>query len=158
MNQKLKISITILKEEANALHELTSASLVAYRNYSGSSNIDNFVILSSVYAFLIIKACSFQDELNTQFKKVNIFTEDAELNKHINFYNGLFENFDIRELRNLISHNRKKDGKEYKYITNEDIQRLKNMESHPEYNGFDVGASLIIKSINQLYYIENDEY
>ena len=128
-----------------------------YTSYANDTTKLNQITLYSLYGFLIIKACVFYDELTGQFERFNQNYGDAELNKEIAFYKGLFTNYDTKTLRNYISHNRKKvknkitNQHEYEYITDDDLKNLKGMKSHPEYNSFSVGADLIVKSLRRLY-------
>jgi len=151
MTEQFKESLKILEEIDNQLAEITETALEVYRNYCNDNSKSNWVTLSSVYGFLLIRACAFYDELTEQFEKLAPASNDKELKKGISFYKGLFTNYDTKKLRNYLAHNRKRVSRDYVYINDEDIRNLRVMKSHPEHNGFSVGASLIIKSLHRLY-------
>jgi hypothetical protein len=151
ITEDLKVSLTILQELDNQLAELTGAALEAYRNLCENNSQNNRVIVWSVYGFLLIRACAFYDELTQQYQRLATVQNDAELNKGIAFYKGLFTNYDMKSLRNYLAHNRKRQAGIYSYIEDQDIDSLRTMKSHPEHNGFSVGSTLIMKSLHRLY-------
>lgn len=154
MNKALKQSIKILRELHNSLVEITSAGNVAYKTFANEPSVENGVIMNCVYAFLIVRASAFLDEIETQFEKIEK-SNSKELKASISHYKNLFKIYRIRKLRNYLAHNRKKVGTKgkkysYKYISDTDLARLKNLSSPAMFESFSIAASRIIEATNQL--------
>lgn len=154
MNKPLKQSVKILRELHNSLEEITSAGKVAYKNFNSDRSIENGTIMNCVYAVLIIRASAFLDEIETGFEKIEK-ANSKELKAAISHYKNLFRLYRFRKLRNYVAHNRKKVGTKgkkytYKYITDADIAKFKNLSSPAMFESLSIGASRIIDAIDQL--------
>lgn len=151
MSRELKTSVKILNELHNSLNEITTAGRQTYENFSNVPSSVNLTIMSSVYAYLIIRAAAFLDELSTQFEK-HYQGDHKALNNAIAHYKRLFKTYGAKDLRNYVAHNRKKAGKKgtpykHKYITDGDLKKFKKINSLPVFESFAAASQQILVAI-----------
>ncbi len=155
MSRERKTSIRILNELHNSLYEVTKAGRQTYENYANDPSTVNGTIMSSVYAYLVIRAAAFLDELETQFEKHHYAGDHPPLNKAIAHYKKLFKSYRVKDLRNYTAHNRKKAGKKgtpykHKYITDADLKKFRKLSSPAIFDAFAVASEQILIAIGEL--------
>jgi len=154
MNRELKTSVKILKELHNGLEEITSAGKQSYQYYVGDPSGVHQTMMSCVYAYLIIRASAFLDELERHFEK-HYGREDKSVNIAIRDYKRLFKTYHVKQLRNYVAHNRKvvaKKGspKKHLYIVDRDLKKFNKLSSPVVFESFAAASGRLIQAITEM--------